>query len=78
MPYHIKRPRPFMSGDVYYKGDATWTDVYADRKQYSSKSDADTQAATSQTRVIKNTSGVICSTYTYKSDVYANATVVTE
>tara|TARA_R100000008_G_scaffold57488_1_gene35524 strand:- start:45 stop:230 length:186 start_codon:yes stop_codon:yes gene_type:complete len=36
MPYHIKRPRPFMSGDVYYKGDAQWTDVYADRKQYSS------------------------------------------
>jgi len=36
MPYHIKRPRPFMSGDVYYTGNAQWTSTYADRKQYSS------------------------------------------
>jgi len=78
MPYHIKSKGAMGTGDIYYKADDTWTDVYADRKQYSSKSDADTQAATSETRVIKNTSGVICSTYTYKSDVYANCSVVTE
>ena len=78
MPYHIKSVGAMGTGDIYYKADDTWTDVYADRKQYSAKSDADTQAATSETRVIKNTSGAVCSTYTYKSDVYANCSVVTE
>ena len=78
MPYHIKSVGSMGTGDIYYKADDTWTQVYADRKQYSAKSDADTQAATSETRVIKNTSGVVCSTYTYQLDVYKNSTVVTE
>ena len=78
MPYHIKSVGAMGTGDIYYKADDTWTQVYADRKQYSNKSDADTQAATSDTRVIKNTSGTIVSSYTYKTAAYANATVVTE
>ena len=78
MPHHIKSKGALGSGDIYYKADDTWTQVYADRKQYSNKSDADAQAATQETRVIKNTSGVICSTYTYQLDVYKNSTVVTE
>ena len=28
---------------VYYKGDSTWTDTYADRKSYSTKSAADAE-----------------------------------
>ena len=40
MPFHIKRPRPFMSGDVYYKGDCQWTSTYADRTIYSSNPSA--------------------------------------
>ena len=78
MPYHIKSVGSMGTGDIYYKADDTWTQVYADRKQYSAKSDADTQAATSETRVIKNTSGTVCSTYTYKTKEYSNATVITE
>ena len=78
MPYHIKSVGSMGTGDIYYKADDTWTQVYGDRKQYSAKSDADTQAATSETRVIKNTSGTVCSTYTYKTKEYSNATVITE
>ena len=78
MPYHVKSVGAMGTGDIYYKGGDTWTQVYADRKQYSAKSDADTQAATSETRVIKNTSGTVCSTYTYQPDAYKNSTVVTE
>ena len=78
MPHHIKSKGALGSGDIYYKADDTWTQVYADRKQYSNKSDADTQVATSETRVIKNTSGTVCSTYTYKTKEYSNATVITE
>ena len=78
MPFHIKSVGALGTGDIYYKADDTWTQVYADRKQYSSKSDADSQAATSETRVTKNTSGTVCSTYTYKTREYENATVVTE
>ena len=78
MPHHIKSKGALGSGDIYYKADDTWTQVYADRKQYSNKSDADTQAATQETKIIKNTSGTIVSSYSYKTAVYANATVVTE
>ena len=78
MPYHVKSVGAMGTGDIYYKADGTWTQTYADRKQYSAKSDADTQAATSETRVIKNTSGTVCSTYTYKTKEYSNATVITE
>ncbi len=78
MPYHIKSTGAMGTGDIYYKADDTWTQVYGDRKQYSNKSDADTQAATQETKIIKNTSGTIVSSYSYKTAVYANATVVTE
>ena len=78
MPYHVKSTGAMGTGDIYYKADGTWTQTYADRKQYSAKSDADAVAATSETRVIKNTSGVVCITYTYQLDVYKNSTVVTE
>ena len=78
MPYHVKSTGALGTGTIYYEDGNTWTQVYADRKQYSAKSDADTQAATSETRVIKNTSGTVVSSYAYKTAAYANATVVTE
>ena len=78
MPHHIKSKGALGSGDIYYKADDTWTQVYADRKQYSNKSDADAQAAESITRTIKNTSGVVVKTYTYKTKEFANASVITE
>ena len=36
MPFHIKRPRPYMSGDVYYRGNCQLTDDYSKREVYSS------------------------------------------
>ena len=44
MPFHIKKagiPANAGIGDVYFKGSSTWTETYADRKQYSSKTTAD-------------------------------------
>ena len=38
MAYYIKKPGGLVSGDVYYKGDATWT-------QDSSEKATNTQAA---------------------------------
>ena len=32
MPYHVKTPKSLGSGNVYWKENDTWTDVYADRK----------------------------------------------
>ena len=78
MPYHVKSTGAMGTGDIYYKADGTWTQTYADRKQYSAKSDADAIKATRETRTIKNTSGTVCSSYTYQLDVYKNSTVVTE
>ena len=78
MPHHIKSKGALGSGDIYYQDGNRWTGTYADRKQYSNKSDADAQAATQETRVIKNTSGTVVSSYAYKTAAYANATVVTE
>ena len=72
MPYHVKSTGAMGTGDIFYKADGTWTQTYADRKQYSAKSDADAVAATTVTKV---TGG---KTYTYKPDVYKNSTVVTE
>ncbi len=43
MPFHIKKPVALGSGDVYYKEGSDWTQTYADRKVYSSKSTADAQ-----------------------------------
>jgi len=71
MPYHIKTPGT-LTGDVYWKGDNTWTVTYADRKQYANKSDADAQAATTQTDIIGD------KTITYTPAWWKNATVVTE
>ena len=34
MPYHVKTPGKLEVGDVYWKGDNTWTSTYADRKQF--------------------------------------------
>ena len=78
MPIHVKSTGAMGTGDIYYKADGTWTQTYADRKQYSAKLDADAVAATSETKTIKNTSGTICSSYTYQLDIYKNSTVVTE
>ena len=72
MPYHVKTPKAIGTGDVYWKGDNTWTNVYSDRKQYSSKSNADAQAATTETRVIGG------KTMTYQPKWFADSTVVTE
>ena len=69
MAYYIKTPGKLISSDVYWKGNNTWTGTYADRKQYSNKSDADAQAATTVTTSL----GI-----TYQPDWWKNSTVVTE
>jgi len=55
-------------GDVYYKGDNSWSEDYADRKVYSAKSGADAVKATTVTL-----NGV-----TYAPKHFANSTVVSE
>ena len=50
------------SKTVYYKGDSKWSDVYADRKTYSSEADANTE--------ISNPDG--------KNGGFTGCTVVTE
>ena len=67
MPYHIKTPGKLV-GDVYWKGENTWTETYADRKQFSAKSAADAVKATTVTM-----NGV-----TLTPKWFANSTVVTE
>ena len=37
-------------GDMYYKGDNTWTDTYEDRKVYTNESDAVSDTSTTVTR----------------------------
>ena len=69
MPYHVKTPSKVNVGDVYWKGDNSWTNAYADRKQFSSISDANAVKATTVT----SSQGV-----TYQPKWFANATVVTE
>ena len=70
MPFHIKTNSVMNPtiGDVYYKGDNTWTETYDDRKVYSTKSSADAVKATTVT-----TNGV-----TYAPKHFANSTVVSE
>ena len=68
MPYHVKTPGKLNVGDVYWKENNTWTDVYADRKQYANKSDADAVKATTVTL-----NGI-----TYQPKWFSNSTVVTE
>ena len=44
MAFHIKKQSVLLdSKTVYYKGDSKWTDTYADRKSYSTKSSADAE-----------------------------------
>ena len=69
MPYHVKTPSKVNVGDVYWKGNNSWTNDYASRKQFSSKSDADAIKATTVT----SPQGV-----TYQPKWFADATVVTE
>ena len=69
MPYHVKTPSKVNVGDVYWKGNNSWTNDYASRKQFSSKSDADAVKATTVT----SPQGV-----TYQPKWFADATVVTE
>ena len=72
MPYHVKTPKALGTGDVYWKENNTWTETYADRKQYSTKSAADAVKATTETRVIGG------KTITYQPKWFSNSTVVTE
>ena len=68
MPYHVKTPGKLNVGDVYWKENNSWTNTYADRKQYSTKSAADAVKATTVT-----INGI-----TYQPAWFKNATVVTE
>ena len=68
MPYHVKTPKALGTGDVYWKGNNTWTDVYADRTQFANISAANAVKATTETK-----NGV-----TYQPAWFANSTVVTE
>ena len=70
MAYHLKTSSSMGSsiGDVYYKGENAWTEVYEDRKVFSTKS-----AATA----VKNTT-VTMNGHTYAPRHFANSTVVTE
>ena len=70
MPYHIKTPSVINPtiGDVYYKGDNTWSETYDDRKIYSTKASANAVKATTVTK-----NGV-----TYAPKHFANSTVVSE
>ena len=68
MPYHVKTPGKLEVGDVYWKENNSWTDTYADRKQYANKADADAVKATTAT--------INC--ITYQPDWFKNSTVVTE
>ena len=47
MAYHIKKNSVLLGAakPVYYKGDSTWTDTYADRKSYSTKTAANAEIA---------------------------------
>ena len=69
MPYHIKTPSVMNpSIDVYYTDEDKWTETYADRKVYTTKSSANAVKATTVTR-----NGI-----TYIPKHFANATVVSE
>ena len=68
MPYHVKTPAALTTGDVYWKGDNTWTETYADRKQFANISDANAVKATTVT-----SNGITCA-----PKWFANSTVVTE
>lgn len=70
MPYHLRTPSALNPsvGEVYYKGNNSWTEVFEDRKVYENESDATSE---------KNTTFSINGT-TYTPKHFANATVVSE
>ena len=69
MPYHIKTPSVINpSIDVYYTNEDKWSETYADRKVYTTKSSANAVKATTVTR-----NGI-----TYIPKHFANSTVVSE
>ena len=69
MPYHIKTPSVMNpSVDVYYTNEDKWSETYADRKVYTTKSSANAVKATTVTR----------NGYTFTPKHFANATVVSE
>ena len=72
MPYHIKTPGKLEVGDVYWKGNNTWTETYADRTHFANISAANAVKNTTETRVIGG------KTMTYAPAWVANSTVVTE
>ena len=72
MPYHVKTPGKLEVGDVYWKGDNTWTNTYANRQQFANIADANAVKATTVTRVIGG------KTMTYAPKWFADSTVVTE
>ena len=69
MAYYIKTPGKLISSDVYWKGNNTWTETYADRKLMDKES-ADIQAATTVTQTLGD------KTYTYQPYWWKNCTVV--
>ena len=68
MPYHVKTPGQLEVGYVYWKGYNSWTETYADRKQFANIADANAVKATTVTQ-----NGI-----TYSPKWFANSTVVTE
>ena len=77
MPYHIKTISALGSaiptdGVEYYADDNHWTNEYDKRKIYENKSDADAQAATTETSTLGD------KTYTYQPSWWKNSTVVEE
>ena len=68
MPFHVQTPGALEVGDVYWKGNDSWTKTYADRTQFANKADADAIAATTVTK----------NGYTYQPSWFKNSTVVTE
>ena len=72
MPYHVKSTGAMGTGTIYYEGGDSWTQTYADRKQFSAQADANAVKNTQITRTLGPKS------HTYTPDIYANSTVVTE
>ena len=64
MAFHIKKQSVLLdSKTVYYKGDSKWTDTYADRKSYSTKTAAnavwtDAIKASWKTKLIADKAGI--------------------
>ena len=72
MPYHVKSTGAMGTGTIYYEGGDSWTQTYANRKQFSAQADANAVKNTQVTRTLGPKS------HTYTPDIYANSSVVTE